>query len=135
MSHQPSHHAPRNTWRQPADPTQIVVENIDDVAAALGNREASADLCLWSPPDAASIHGVLWFVALQQLCGERFADHRLDIVLDCGDRADLAHAALREGLRVICFRGRPALLSKLQGIAAACGAVIETQHPALVAGT
>jgi hypothetical protein len=135
MSRQPPHLLPENTWRQPDDPAQIVVENIDDVAVALTNRQPAADLRLWSPPDAASMHGVLWFVALQQLCREHFPERAIDIVLDCGDRGDLAHAALREGLRVICFRGRADILAKLQAIAAACGASIETQHPALVAGT
>jgi hypothetical protein len=131
MSRQQPHPAPDNAWRQPADPTQVVVETLTDIVAVFNRHPTIADLRLWSPPDAAGSHGVLWFVALQQACDEQFADRRCQIVLDCGDRADLAHAALREGLRAICFRGRPAMLSKLQAIAAGCGAMVETRHPAL----
>lgn len=108
---------------------QIVVENLTDIVAAISDHPVTAGLRLWSPPDAAGIHGVLWFVALQQACNERFPDRRLQIVLDCGDRADLAHAALREGMRAICFRGSDAMLHKVTEIAAQCGAVVETHHP------
>ncbi len=122
---------PTNNWRQPVDPHAIIVENLDDIIAAINGRQAMADLRLWSPPDAASSHGVLWFLSLQQATRERFRGAAPEIVFDCGDRADFAHAALREGIRAICFRGSAGMLAKLRAIASDVGAVIETQHPAL----
>jgi hypothetical protein len=121
----------RNNWRQPAVPTDVVVEVFADVRAVYSDRPADSSPRLWSPPGAAGMHGVLWFVALQQAALEAFPDRRPLITLDCGDRADLAHAALREGLQSICFRGSPALLAKLRAIADTLGAVVETRHPAL----
>lgn len=124
----------RNNWPQPpASSRQVVVENLADLQAALADKETASLAHLWSPPDAAAIHGVLWFVGLQQVAFEHFPDLHPVITLDCGDRADLAHAALREGLRSICFRGGGPMLEKLQGIANSLSAVIETCHPALPA--
>jgi len=121
----------RNNWHQPAVPTDVVVEALADIRAAYTNRAPDSSPRLWSPPDAAGIHGVLWFVALQQAALEAFPDRRPLITLDSGDRGDLAHAALREGLQSICFRGSPAMLAKLRAIAGALGAIVETRHPAL----
>jgi hypothetical protein len=120
----------QNNWPQPAVPASVVIESLADLRAALADKPAGAAPGLWSPPGAAAMHGVLWFVSLQQAAVEQFPDQQPLITLDCGDRADLAHAALREGLRSICFRGSPAMLAKLQAIADTLGAVIETQHPA-----
>lgn len=121
----------QNRWKQPAVPDCRVVENISDIAAAYATTAGAspANLQFWSPPDGASIHGVLWFVSLQQLAAGRFPDRQPVIVLDCGNRADLAHAALREGLKAICYRGSPTMLAKLQAIAAESGARVETRHP------
>lgn len=126
----------KNNWPQPPVPLPavtrpVVVENQDDLLAALAGQGKASSVQLWSPPDAAGIHGVLWFVSLQQLALEQFPDLRPLITLDCGDRADLAHAALREGLKSICFRGSPMMLEKLRGIADPLGAVIATHHPSL----
>lgn len=108
-----------------------MVETFDDVAERLA---ATNDVALrfWSPMDAASTHGVLWFAELQRQVTAAFPDRKALIVLDCGDRGDLAHAAMCEGLRVICFRGSPVMLDKLRSIAGQLGATIETQHPSLM---
>ncbi|HVJ44030.1 MAG TPA: hypothetical protein VM639_21185 [Dongiaceae bacterium] len=118
-----------NNWIQPAVPDCHVVENIGDIAAVYAASANPTAARFWSPPDAASIHGVLWFVGLQQLAAERFPEWRPVVVLDCGDRADFAHAALHEGLLAICFRGSPGMLAKLRAIADSLGACIETRHP------
>jgi len=119
----------QNRWPQPPVPADRVVETIADIAAAYASTQPPASLRFWSPPDGASIHGVLWYVGLQQLAAARFPDLRPVIVLDCGDRADLAHTALREGLTAICYRGSPVMLAKLQAIAAESGSRVETRHP------
>lgn len=123
--------AVENNWRQPSVPSHVVVETMADLTAAFTAHPPPAQPRLWSPPNAAAIHGVLWFVSLQQALQAQFPDRPSVLILDCGDRGDLAHAALREGLRHICFRGSPGMLAKLRAIAASLDAVIETQHPAL----
>jgi hypothetical protein len=117
--------------RKPLPIKADTVETFDDVARRLA---ATGDVALrfWSPVDAASIHGVLWFAELQRQVTAAFPDRKALIALDCGARGDLAHAALRDGLRIICFRGSPAMLDKLRSIAGQLGATIETQHPSLV---
>ena len=119
----------QNGWPQPPVPEERIVETLDDIVAAYEIAPKAAALRFWSPPDGASIQGVLWYVGLQQLAAARFPGLRPVIVLDCGDRADLAHAALREGLAAICYRGSPIMLAKLQAIAAESGARIEHRHP------
>lgn len=116
--------------RKPVPIKTDTVETFDDVAERLADT-GETGARLWSPVDAASIHGVLWFAELQRQVTAAFPDRKALIVLDCGDRADLAHAAICEGLRVICFRGAPAMLEKLRSIAEQLGATVETQHPAL----
>ncbi|MDY0883411.1 hypothetical protein ACFPL7_10670 [Dongia soli] len=106
------------------------VETFDDVAGRL-SVASDTGLRFWSPVDAASIHGVLWFAELQRQVTAAFPDRKALIVLDCGDRGDLAHAAMCEGLRVICFRGSSVMLEKLRSIADQLGATIEAQHPSL----
>ena len=41
------------------------------------------------------------------------------VVIDCGDDAGLAMAALREGMRDVLFTGRADVAARLAGIAAA----------------
>ena len=63
-------------------------------------------------------YGVLYFVQLTERLGAEYPELRPDIAVDCGDRADLAHAAMRAGLRNILFGGDPRVAEKLAGIAA-----------------
>jgi len=119
----------QNTWLQPAVPTDLVVETIGDVAAAVDAAGSGALPRFWSPPAAAAIHGVLWFAALQRQASSRFALQDPVVILDCADRGDLAYAALREGMKAICFRGSPGMLAKLQALANTLAARIETRHP------
>ena len=72
---------------------------------------------LESPPDAASIYGVLWFAELNRALKAEFPDIPFTLTLDCGERADLAHAALVEGIRRIRFRGHPEAAKALRDIA------------------
>ena len=119
-----------NAKRKPLSIKTDTIETFDNVAERLAATDDVA-LRLWSPVDAASIHGVLWFAELQRQVTAAFPDRKALIVLDCGTRGDLAHAALRDGLRIICFRGSPVMLDKLRSIADQLGATIETQHPFL----
>ncbi len=106
-----------------------IVASFDDAAAALAKAEGQRPV-LWSPRHAASIYGVLWFAELQRQITAAFPGRQPLIALDCGDRADLAHAAMCDGLRIICFDGAPELRAKLDSIAAQLGARIEPAYPA-----
>ena len=50
-------------------------------------------------------------------------------VLDCDDRADLAQAALRQGLTHVCFRGADAVAIRLADIARQQGATLHRKLP------
>ena len=63
-------------------------------------------------------YGVLYFVAMTERLAAEYPELRPEIAVDCGDRADLAHAAMRQGLRNILFHGDPRMAEKLAGIAA-----------------
>jgi hypothetical protein len=77
---------------------------------------------LESPPDAASIYGVLWFAELNRALLAEFPGVPFTLTLDCGERADLAHAALVEGIKRIRFSGHPDAAKALKDIASQLGA-------------
>jgi hypothetical protein len=57
-------------------------------------------------------------VKLAEQLAADYPDLKPVIAVDCGDRADLAHDAMRLGLKSIVFRGDPATAAKLADIAA-----------------
>jgi hypothetical protein len=81
-------------------------------------RAAGERVRLQSAKDAVPRYGVLYFVRLTELLAAEYPELKPDIAIDCGDRADLAHAAMRAGLRNIVFHGDPRMAEKLAGIAA-----------------
>jgi hypothetical protein len=70
---------------------------------------------LRSAPDAAGYAGVGYLKALGELVGH-------EIVVDCGDDAGLAMAALRTGCRRLAFSGPAAVSQRLAEMAAQLGA-------------
>jgi hypothetical protein len=62
-------------------------------------------------------YGVLYFVQLTERLAAEYPELRPEVAVDCGDRADLAHAAMRSGLRNIIFHGDPRMAEKLAAIA------------------
>lgn len=92
--------------------------NLAHLQEAQARLEASAEpLLLESPKDALSIFGVLWFVELDRTLREKYPDRYLGMEIDAGSRADLAHAALREGLKFLRFSGQADAARALQDIA------------------
>jgi len=83
--------------------------------AAAKSRGVAAEL--ESPPDAASIYGVLWFAELNRALLVEFPGTPFSLTVDCGNRADLAHAALTEGIKRIRFNGHPDAAKALRDIA------------------
>lgn len=115
----------------PAMPRRAVI--IHDLHQARATLNAAAELGVaievWSAPGAAAYAGAGWFDAVIRLARRDHADVDVLAVLDCGDRADLAQAALRQGLRHICFRGSKPVAARLADIAAQCGATLHRRRP------
>jgi hypothetical protein len=65
---------------------------------------------------------------IRQMAAE-YPEVQVTAILDCGARADLAQAALRQGLVDICFRGPAAVARKLAEIAARRGARLHRRLP------
>lgn len=102
--------------------TSTVIASLPEARAALeAARTSGVAAELESPPDAASIYGVLWFAELNRALLAEFPGVAYSLTLDCGERADLAHAALVEGIKRIRFRGHPDAMKALRDIAEQIG--------------
>jgi len=96
----------------------VTVANLPQARAALDAARASGEtIALASPLDAAIQYGVLFYVKLAEQLAAEYPDLKPVIAVDCGDRADLAHDAMRLGLKSIVFRGDPEAAGKLADIA------------------
>jgi hypothetical protein len=103
--------------------TRTIIASLPEARAALeAARSSGVAAELESPPDAASIYGVLWFAELNRALLTEFAATPFTLTLDCGNRADLAHAALVEGIKRIRFSGHPEAAKALSDIAQQVGA-------------
>ena len=112
-------HGRRGRARGQARLKTVTVSNLPQARAALdAARVAGEAIALASPPDAAIQYGVLFYVKLSERLAADYPDLKPVIAVDCGDRADLAHDALRLGLKSIVFRGDPRSAEKLSDIAA-----------------
>ena len=104
----------------------VTIRNLTEARAALDAARASGDaIALASPPDAAIQYGVLYFVKLAEALAAEYPELKPVVTVDCGDRADLAHDALRFGLKSIVFRGDPRTAEKLADTAAQLGIALE----------
>lgn len=95
--------------------------------AALSGTPKDRMAELWSPPNAAGTQGILWFVALQDALRQRFQERPFTVVLDCGDRADLAIEALRAGLPAVALAAHSPVFAKVVDIADQLGGRVMVQ--------
>ncbi|HJR22575.1 MAG TPA: hypothetical protein VJ822_13185 [Dongiaceae bacterium] len=96
----------------------IVIASLPEARAALeAARSSGVAAELESPPDAATIYGVLWFAELNRALIAEFPGASFSLTVDCGNRADLAHAALTEGIKRIRFSGHPEAANALRDVA------------------
>ena len=103
--------------------TATIIASLAEARAALAAARSSGVAAeLESPADAASIFGVLWFAELNRALLAEFPGQPYALTLDCGSRADLAHAALAEGIKRIRFAGHSEAAKALQDIARQLGA-------------
>jgi len=101
----------------------VVIASLPEARAAIeAARSSGVAAELESPPDAAGIYGVLWFAELNRALKAEFPGVSFTLTLDCGIRADLAHAALVEGIQRIRFSGHPEAVKALSNIAMQLGA-------------
>ncbi|MFQ5955791.1 MAG: hypothetical protein ACE5JZ_12070 [Kiloniellales bacterium] len=110
---------------------RVVVHSLDHARAALRAAEAhGVAVTLLSGPGAAGYAGPAWF---RELIAAATAEHpqaRVKAVLDCGDAAGHAMAALRAGLKAIRFQGDPAVADRIAELAQGYGAVVEPSRGA-----
>lgn len=105
------------------EPPEVVVHDRAQAEAALAAaEELGCAILLRSAPDAAAYAGVGYLKALGDL-----VDH--EIVIDCGDDAGLAMAALRTGCRRLAFSGPAAVSQRLAEMAAEAGACYRHEGP------
>lgn len=103
------------------------IAGLDSAEAALAATPDGDRVELWSPPDAAEIHGILWYVALQRVLAERHRGRAILLVLDCGGRGDLAIEALRAGLPAVALVGAEPFIGKVVDIAGQLGGQVFTR--------
>lgn len=108
----------------------VVIYEIAHARAALqAATAAGAAVELWSAPNAAAYAGAGWLAAVVRQAAAAAPQARYVAVLDCADRADLAQAALRQGLSQICYRGPPGTAGRLADIARQYGATLHRRRP------
>lgn len=115
-------------------PPAVLVRGLTDAAAVLAAAGARPVLLL-SPAEAGRVPGPGWWVAMT---GAALAVHpgaAATAVLDCGDAAGLAQAALAEmglaaGARGLVFSGPDGQAARLASIAARAGVLLLRARPA-----
>lgn len=104
----------------------IIIHSSEHARAALAAAtRLNRPVTLYSAIGAAAYGGGAWFAALVAAARGDFPQAQCDAVLDCGDHAGLALAALRQGCRRLVLRGSPATRDKIAAIAAAQNARLD----------
>ena len=91
--------------------------------------EAGASILILTPEDSAAALGVLWSQELAGHLRREFPGADLLVAFDCGDRAALAHEALRAGAEAVCFTGPEEQARGLAEVAAALGRGFLSDRP------
>jgi hypothetical protein len=86
---------------------------------------------LASPTDAGIYAGAGWFRALIRAARDAVSAAQSTALLDCGDDAGAAQAAIRAGLEGIIFTGRADVVERLADIARQRGVRLLTARPAV----
>lgn len=108
----------------------VVVHTLAHAVAALrATRATGAVADIWSGPVASAYLGAAYFAALERAARRRAPRGRARFVLDCGDRAGDALAALRSGVKAVCFAGPPGVRRKLADLARQSGARVLARRP------
>ena len=108
----------------------IVVHSLAHAVAALSAAvEHNRAIVIASAPDAGIYAGPGWFGALLQAARRMVPAAQATALLDCGDDAGAAQAAIRAGIEGIVFTGRTDVAARLADIAGRRGAMLLTRRP------
>lgn len=111
-------------------PRAVIIHGLAHAqAACTAARLLNVPIELHSTPDAVAGLGPHWFQKLLDEIELKFPDVQIEGVLDCGDSAGLALAALRQGLKRIRFTGPKKVREKIRGIARQQMATVDTAWP------
>ena len=109
----------------------IIIHSLAHAVAALGAAaEAGRTVVLASPPDAGIYAGPGWFREVLRAAREAVPAAQSSALLDCGQDAGAAMAAVRTGVEAIVFTGRADVAARLGDIATQAGARLLTARPA-----
>jgi hypothetical protein len=112
------------------NPPVIVVHSAAHATAALtAAAETGRAVILASTPDAGICGGPGWFRGLLAAAGQAAPQAQFLALLDCGDDAGAAQAAIRAGVEAIVFTGRADVAARLFDIAARAGSQLLTIRP------
>ncbi|BAI71605.1 hypothetical protein AZL_009670 [Azospirillum sp. B510] len=107
----------------------ILVRGLADALAAAAAAESTGtELVLMAPPAG----GALWLLGLMDRVRRAHPTLEVTGLLDCGDRAGEAQAALAAGVPGLLFSGRPEAARRLAAIAETGGARLLTVRPPLL---
>jgi len=116
---------------QTSDAPVIIIHSLPQAVAALTAAvEAGRPVVLASAPDAGIYAGPGWFREVLRAAQEAVPAAQFSSLLDCGDDAGAAMAAVRAGVEAIVFTGRADVAARLANIAAQSGGRLVTQRPA-----
>lgn len=101
----------------------VMVCGLDDAmrAGAIAH-ELGVAIKLFSAPDAVASMGPAWFQGMVRELERAYPDLDVEAVLDCGDAAGYALAALRSGVKFIRYSGNRSVARKIKDIAGSYGA-------------
>lgn len=85
-------------------------------------HELGVAITLFSGPDAVASMGPAWFRNIVRSLEHTYPDLDVEAVLDCGDAAGYALAALRSGVKIIRYSGNTSAAKKIKDIAGTYGA-------------
>ena len=91
--------------------------------------ELGAPILILTPEDSAAALGILWSQELAAHLRREFPQADVTVAFDCGDRAALAHEALRAGAEAVCFTGPEEQARGLAEVAGALGRTVLTARP------
>lgn len=108
----------------------IVVHSLAQVVAALeAAAEAGKPVLLLSAAGAGLSAGAGWWRAMIAAARDSVPAARAGALLDCGDDAGAAQAALRAGIEAIVFSGSDDVAERLADIAAGGGSRVRRARP------
>jgi acyl-CoA reductase-like NAD-dependent aldehyde dehydrogenase len=112
------------------EPVIVVHSLAQAIAALMAASRAGRSVVLASAPGAGSYVGPGWFGALVAAAREAVPDAHFSTLLDCGDDAGGALAAIRSKIEGVVFTGRADVARRLADIACQHGVRFVTDRPA-----